>query len=360
MKVTLDLDRLLTEGKISREEYKKMMSLSSNATGSLALAVLASFGVTAVALGIGFLVSHYMPAIVLGALLSIVGFCLQHDTSRGSVTGSSVLMTVGILLFSGGLLVGTGLNSMVLFALSVVLAVASLTISSALLAALSPLYLAAAIGAGAHYEFASYHLAVLSPGFLVINTPTLTVIIFSLLAYGAWNMRELISPGDSGVVIVFARTCLLLVNMGFWVGSLWGGAPRGVEVGNFSPLAFTVVWAIALVATGAWAARSNLRWTLNLCAVFGAIHFFTQYFTHLSANPFSLLFAGVLAIGIAMTIAALNRSFPASPGSGSASPTEHAAPNSASEESRQPREESKSPGWSLPVVGAPSSQRLFP
>jgi len=350
MKVTLDPDALLAEGKISREEYRKIMVLSQKSTGSHALGILVSFGVLAVALGIGIIIPHYMTAVVLGAALSVAGFCLHHDPSRGSLTVSSILLSAGTLVFSGGLLAGTGHHSLVLATLSIILAVISLTISSSLLAALSPLYLAAAIGTSSAYEYASYYV--------IVSAPTVTVLLFSLLAYGAWKTRLILSPDDTRIVIVFARVCLLLVNIGFWVGSFWGGAYSPGSMGQIQPIVFTVIWALALLTTASWAARTNLRWTVNLCAVFGAILFYTKYFTYLSANPFSLLLAGLTAIGIAMTIAAINRNLTPPPaensvldgvpcGSGESAPS-------------QSGNTVEGPGWSLPIVGSPSSQRLFP
>jgi len=68
-----------------------------------------------------------------------------------------------------------------------------------------------------------------------------------------------------------------------------------------------MVWAIALIATGLWALRRNQRWVVNLLAVFGAIHFFTQYFMRMHATPMSLIVAGVLALCIALAIPRYNQ-----------------------------------------------------
>ena len=70
---------------------------------------------------------------------------------------------------------------------------------------------------------------------------------------------------------------------------------------------FVIGWTIGLIATGVRAARSNRRWVVNLLAVFGTIHFYTQYFERLGASPGSILAAGLVAIGIAMSIARYNR-----------------------------------------------------
>ena len=41
----------------------------------------------------------------------------------------------------------------------------------------------------------------------------------------------------------------------------------------------------------AWAVKANRRWVINLVAVFGAIHFYTQWFERLGADPLSVLTA---------------------------------------------------------------------
>ncbi len=115
---------------------------------------------------------------------------------------------------------------------------------------------------------------------------------------------------------MFARTSLFLANLGFWVGSMIGDYvwSRRVDWSLLDPSRhvdvpawiFAVVWAAALIATGLWALRRNQRWVVNLLTVFGAIHFFTQYFMRMHATPTSLIIAGVLALGIALAIVRYN------------------------------------------------------
>ena len=69
-----------------------------------------------------------------------------------------------------------------------------------------------------------------------------------------------------------------------------------------------MAWAITLIGTGIWAARQNRRWAVNALSVFGAIHFYTQYFENLGASPSTLLIAGIIALSIAVAIARYNRS----------------------------------------------------
>jgi iron complex transport system permease protein len=46
---------------------------------------------------------------------------------------------------------------------------------------------------------------------------------------------------------------------------------------------------------------------VNLVTVFGAIHFYTQYFEHLGASPSTILFAGLVALGIAVGMVPYNK-----------------------------------------------------
>ena len=120
------------------------------------------------------------------------------------------------------------------------------------------------------------------------------------------------------LAIIFARTCLFLVNLGFWVGSLWGDSLwRERDVWDFNSgtvvpsSVFTAGWAAALIVTGVWAVRVNRRWVVNLLAVFGAIHFYTQYFEWLGASPSTILGSGLAALGIAVAIVRYNARFKA-------------------------------------------------
>ncbi len=70
---------------------------------------------------------------------------------------------------------------------------------------------------------------------------------------------------------------------------------------------FSIGWAIALIAVGVWGVKAGRRWVVNTAAVFGGIHFYTQWFSILGANAFSVLLAGVILIAIAMGLRAFNR-----------------------------------------------------
>jgi hypothetical protein len=125
------------------------------------------------------------------------------------------------------------------------------------------------------------------------------------------------------IAIQAARTAILLVNFGFWIGSLWGDPLillRGLE-GRAARLsdvvipdyAFSIAWAVALIGAGFWAAHVNRRWLVNSAAAFGAIHFYTQWFERLGATPLSVLLGGLVMLAIAVALWAFNRRPAAAP-----------------------------------------------
>ena len=56
----------------------------------------------------------------------------------------------------------------------------------------------------------------------------------------------------------------LLVNLGFWIGSLMG------DIWLDSAYFFSITWALAIVGTGFWAWKANRVWLINVLGVFGA------------------------------------------------------------------------------------------
>ena len=303
MKITLDADRLLKEGLLSEEEYRRLNDLSGKETGSLALGALIAFGVIAVASGLVLLFPSSATVIVVGLAMIITGMSQAGSETKTRRALSSIMLAMGALTFSGGLLSLAGLYPIVFVFLAGLFAVLSFFANSGLLAALSPIYVFFALGSWFGYTFAMYTLS--------ISYPLVSVIMFSSLAFGAWYFREYLPPESRRLAVIFARTCLLLVNLAFWVGSIWGGELSVTS--GLTPMAFGALWALALVGTALWAASRNLRWTVNLCITFGAIHFYTQYFTFLVSSPLTLIFAGCLALVIALVVVKVNKGM--SPGS---------------------------------------------
>jgi hypothetical protein len=77
--------------------------------------------------------------------------------------------------------------------------------------------------------------------------------------------------------------------------------------------AYTLLWAIALVAMILWAARRNMRGLFNAALTFGAIHAYTQLFESFADEPMAWALGGLGAIGLAWGAWRLNQHFPAKP-----------------------------------------------
>jgi hypothetical protein len=307
MKVTLDIDKLLREGRITSAEYARFKGFAAADTGSLALNVLLGFGVVATAGGTLALLQSAPASIVLGALLAFAGVSLNNHSPKTWGVLSSILLLVGALLSSGGILVLTNGQVSGFLVITVLLLLAGISARSGLLVGAATLALSPTIGAATAYGHATY--------FLIIQQPALTVVLFTMLSWGAYRLSLKLEPDLQRLAIMSARTSLFLVNFGFWVGSLWGDSlgrrSASWSMGSSAAVpdwAFGIAWAAALIGTGIWAARENRRWVVNLVAVFGAIHFYTQYFERLGASPGSIVVAGLGAIGIAMVLVRYNRS----------------------------------------------------
>lgn len=297
MKVTLDLDKLLKERKITQNEYERFREYALHSTSSLAFNILVGFGVVAVSGAALALVPVPTTAIVIGLSILVSGLVLLRSGFEQWKILANICILVGALMTGGGI-IATAQGSLVsILSVTVLFAVTSIIARSTLLAVLATLMLSASIGARTGYFHASY--------FIVIQEPVITIILFGVLAIGLYHLPKMLSSEYERIAIASSRTSVFLVNFGFWVGSLWGerSETRGVII---SDAVFAVLWAVALLATAIWAWKQSRRWILNTVATFGGIHFYTQWFGHLGASPENVLVAGLLALGFAIGLRSVN------------------------------------------------------
>ena len=306
MKIVIDVDRLLSEGRISSEEYGRLRALAVEETGSLGFNILIGFGVIATAGGALALLPSGPTAILVGLLLSFAGLFLsaKHDRDWGLL--ASLLLLVGSLTAAGGILYLAEGGFVGFLIVTVLCLVTAWWAKSSLLAVIGVLSLAATVGAMTAYGHATYMLA--------IRQPAVTVCMFSVIGIVSYQWSRFLEADAQRLAIMVARTSLFIVNLGFWVGSLWGDSlwrqrnHWGMGEGEIIPAGmFVVVWAAGLILTGIWAVHTDKRWVVNLLAVFGAIHFYTQFFESLGSSPGSVLIGGLIALGIAMAIVRYNK-----------------------------------------------------
>ena len=298
MKVTLDLTKLLEEGRITREEHDRLIRLGAAGTGSLAFNILLGFGVIAVSAGAVALVPTAMTGIVLGIIVLGAGLSLYAVHAAQWELFAHICTLVGAIGLAAGIVIETEAAVGAFLAITLGFALIGIVARSGLLVVLAVLALSAWIGARTAYMHAAY--------FVGVQEPTLTIVTFGILALACYLVSTILPGAFERLALQAARTSLLLVNLGFWIGSLWGDASERLGIRLDSGL-FVVLWAAGLLAVGVWGAQQNRRWVVNCAAVFGAIHFYTQWFEWLGANPMTVLIAGVLALAFAIAIWRFNR-----------------------------------------------------
>jgi hypothetical protein len=310
MKVTLDLTRLLEQGKISQSEFDRLRALAGQDTGSPAFNILIGFGIAAVSLGAVALVPTPLTAAVVGGAVFAFGLALVPGRSAQWGLLAQICLCVGPLILAGGIIAIDGGSLRAMLAVTVLLAAASIAARSGLLTVAAVLASASCLGASTGYWHATYELS--------ITEPTLTIVVFSALALAAYHLSKQLKSDYERLALLAARTSVFLVNFGFWIGSLWGDRLLLLRAvgdrleGGLPPVAlptwlFSVGWALALVAAGVWATRVGRRWVVNVAAVFGAIHFYTQWFDKLGPTPLSFLLGGLVMLAIALGLWMLNR-----------------------------------------------------
>ncbi|MBI1201442.1 MAG: hypothetical protein GC182_02915 [Rhodopseudomonas sp.] len=315
MKITLDVTKLVEEGKLTAAEAERLKGLASSDVGTLAFNILIGFGVVAIAAGAVALVPSPMTAVAMGLVLFAAGCGIVLKPETPWFVFGEICLIVGALMFCGGVgAYGQGsLASMLV--ITVALALAAIAARSSLLMVFAVAAASGCLGARTGYSHATYSLAIFEPA--------LTVLLFSALAYVAFVASKRLAADYERIALAASRMSIVLVNLGFWIGSLWGDPLillRG-ESGQVSraslqatvipAAAFAVAWAVLLVAAVLWGVRSNRRWLVNTAAVFGAIHFYTQWFEKLGATPMSVLIGGVAMLLVALVLRKFNR--PAAP-----------------------------------------------
>ena len=174
-----------------------------------------------------------------------------------------------------------------------ILIASSVFLKSNILAAFSVLSIAQITGAGTDYFMASYTIWV--------SSPVVTIVLFSALAFFLYYLSRSTLSRYENILITGSRTSVLVTNFGFWVGSLFGGGDLEV-----SSELISMAWALALIGFAVWGWRANRRWVVIVSSIFGAIHFYTQWFTILEMEPASVVIGGVIAIGIGIGIKRLD------------------------------------------------------
>jgi iron complex transport system permease protein len=303
--IRLDLEALVEDGHLSAHEAARLRLLAPpERRGHLAVNLLMVFGALSAALAAVAMVADAVTGLAL-ALLALAGSELlrRHPQGSFSVLASAFALmgTLGLAAWAVWEMAHSSPGDAALL-VTFILTAGAIRYASAFLSALAVLSLGAAFGADTRYWHASYAL--------FIEAPTVTIAVFGLLATGLWQLHGRIGPAWRGAVTSAARTSLLLVHFAFWIGALWGdrigGAPAwsegeaaaaGLAVSRW---VFAGGWALIAIALAVLARRGGFISVSAL--VFLGIHFYTQYFELLGANPASLLAAGLILLGLAVSV----------------------------------------------------------
>jgi iron complex transport system permease protein len=315
MKITLDISRLVEEGKLTSEEADKLAKLAAHDTGSLGINILIGFGVVAIAAGAVALLPTPLTATGCGLALFAAGCAIALNRVQQWTLLGQICLVIGALMFGGGVIAYRPNSLASMLIVTGAFWLAAIVARSNLLMVLTVLAASACLGARTGYSHALYSLAIFEP--------TLTVVLFSALALIAYQASRRLPADYERLAITAARTSLLLINFGFWVGSLWGDPLMLIRSMNAKDASlafmtktvipatvFSVLWAVALLGAGIWAVQVNRRWLVNLVAVFAGIHFYTQWFERLGATPLSVLLGGLVMLASAFALWMFNRRIP--------------------------------------------------
>jgi len=308
MKIVIDVDTLQSSGILSPEIAATLRRHALRETGSLAINLLLAFGAIVFAAGGSALVASAAAVAFFGCGFILLGYLVKRSYGKQWSALAAVWMITGALALAvalGWIIKEPLPASIIAFA---IFGFVGALAESRLLIALTPLALSSALGGSTGYWHATYMLS--------IQEPTITIVLFSLLAYASWRLANILKDSAQNMAIIFARMCVILVNLGFWIGSLWGDAPGHLWHGMIGTMTaspfipsfvFIIGWALALLLVGIWGAHNGRRFIVNTVAVFGAIHFYTQWFEHLGAQPFAVMLAGIVTIGIGIGLWRYNR-----------------------------------------------------
>lgn len=304
MKVTLDLTDLVTRGELTKDEADRLAKLGARDTGSLGVNILLGFGTVAVALGGGFLFPTAQSVIVIGTILFVIGIGLLLNKQIKWMLFAQICVTIGALGIVGGVSYISDGNFYVNIALAAGLAVSAFAAASGLLGALAVLQFSIALGAGTAYWHGGY--------FTWVEEPAFTILVLAVLSIALTVVAARIPSAYERVALIMARTGVLMINLAFLIGSIFGDQLVSWDY-TIRPEIFSVVWAVLLIGVGLWGVMSNRRWVVNAAAVFGAIHFYTQWFEYLGPNPLSVLGGGILLIGFGFALRWFNTKFNSAP-----------------------------------------------
>lgn len=319
-RVTLNLARLVADGKIRIDEAEMLLGLAEQSRARRILVnLLLIFGSLMVVGG----VLALRPTLETGLLLALctlgTGTALFARGRREWGLLGRALIHIGILGLSGWI----GMQFSTLPApgpqlswpaIATLLAAGAIGYRDSLLAALAAIAIGYALGGATYYWHASYALA--------MEEPVLSILAFTTLGAGVFAVRNRLPLAYQQPATVFWRTCFILTNFAFWVGTFWGDylldgwlysgstwqafkawREQAVLVPD---TVFVLLWPAMLVLAIAVGTRSRQLFLVNTSIVFLGIHFYTQFHESLRWDPSALVVGGVATIALGLVLVRVN------------------------------------------------------
>lgn len=314
LKVILDLKKLLDEGAITNVEYEKLSKVSAESLSSFAYNLLIGFGVIAVSGAISILLPSIFASILIGALILGMGLMLIYFKIREWSLLANICVIVGSFLLAGSIVLQAKGHYAAFAFSSALFLVMAIVARNRLLIAFSVLASGASIRSLIPTQDWNRHKSVLDiyqDYFLRIfwlaeKAPVITILVFGGLSIVSYMLSKYISPFYRSLALTASGTAFFLMNFGFWAGSVWGEKKRLLGF-DLPAWIFSIAWALLLAYFVLYALQSKNRWLLNVTLLFAIVHFYTQWFDKLGSNAWTLLCAGLLAIGFAVVIRRINR-----------------------------------------------------
>lgn len=292
-KVTVDLNALVMKSIVSKVQAEQIAREALKGTiGVASLIVICVFAAGFIAAA--FMLDPFMLWLpVWSTALLIGGIFAVYTAPREFRVAAHAATTIGAAALSVKLvvspMVGNAmlpqawiLNDPFLQVAVLLFAVGAATMNLGLIGA-AVLATTPALNLDTHYQHAMYTL--------VVRRPAMTIFVYGTVAIMAASVALLPYRQVTRTSLVVFGTSLFLVNMAFWVGSLWGDREHGI-----SPQTLALGWAVLSAVAMIWAFTQNKRSVVVLAGVFLAINMYTQWFERFLKYPQELLLACGLGI----------------------------------------------------------------
>lgn len=315
MKVTLDITKLLEDWKISKEEYQKIYDLSHKQWIWILPNLLVSLWCLLVSLWLISLAPSFDLALALSIISILIWFYIREKLFENWWILASVFIILWSIFASWTYI--WFLNKYVsltepyiyftFWSITLFLWIMSYFARSSLLSAFSSLSICSLVWAWTWYTFASYYF--------FVKKPFLTIIVYFPLALLSYFLSKRVNSENEKLLTIFSNISLFMVNIAFWIWSLWWNWFSRYSRENpdfwkdivlWAP-GFSLIWLIFLLVLILFWVKQNRRFFINMWITFLSIHIYTQYFEAFWADSLSIIISWIFAIVIAIVLWKYNK-----------------------------------------------------